>query len=515
MKNKSRVLGDHKQRKKKLVPPLIDAMGEKHNPYSWVRDLMPELIWLCLLHEILGLKRGVECVVRIAEISKEIFNEECIPLLSNISSYLELNDEYKEKLVTCLDQSGHLSDLKIGLKPLLSVFPSCPLSFLYPDCEKTEEVPEILSNMLPKLYERHSKEATFVNASAVCMGFVQGKLVIAMKNSPLSQINEVINYPDTEESKLVASSLRAMMGAMLNVPSEDIHPKNEWKEEFWRKLSNSGSCFLENSTNLYGEEDIPDDPMGAMVFRFCDAAKKELDERLDKWGFDLNEIEKYEVVGGLLARQTTLAIDLALCPMSWNPNSSPLFHRAMADIYITLSWIFKNPQERSKIFIEDGVGNIKLEVAHRKRCIEESGESDPQEQQMIELYEAWISSQRVEALVEVNLGNWSGITTRKMAEEAGCLDFYNYVYQPFSAAVHPSWSHIHFHNLQHCSHPAHRNHNVPLVKDYRIEPYFLYLGAKYLQKAFAKFDEETGIKIETTSAFDQLYDDLYGEKEGN
>jgi len=333
--------------------------------------------------------------------------------------------------------------------------------------------------------------------------------------SPIDEMGEIERYPDTEKSKMVAASLRAMVGMFLMQDPNDETSYLEWTEEFWSKLSNSGTCFLKSSTKFHDEESSADYALERIVFRFCNAAKTELHERIDKWGFDLNEIEKYEVIGGLLARQTTLAVDLALAPTIWNPSSSPLFHRAMADIYITLCWILQDPQIRAMNFIEDGIGDIKLEVEHRKKRIEKTGEKAPQEQKMIELYEGWIGSQRHAAMVEVNLANWSGITTRKMAEEADCLDFYNYVYQPFSAAVHPSWSHIHMQNLQHCSHPAHRNHSVPTVRDFGIEPHFLYLGAKYLQKAFAKFDEATGIEIESVSAFDQLYEDIYGEQEGN
>lgn len=507
-----KVLNDHKRVKKKLIPPLIDAMGRKHRPYSWVKELIPELVWLCLLHENLGLRRGVECASQIAELTKDIASSENIPFLCKISSFLKLSDEEKEHLVLALDKSGHLSDIRTSLKPLFEIFPSSPLAFFDPECTETENIPNIFSHILPKLYDRYSKEATFVNATAVSMGVVQGKLIMAMEEaSPLSEIDEVEHYPDTEKSKMVASSLRAMVGTFLMIPSEDEVPYLEWTEKFWRKLSNSGACFLNNSTAFYDEENYPDDDLGRMVFKFCDAAKKELHERIDKWGFDLNEIETYEVIGGLLARQTTLAVDLAIAPMVWNPSSSPLFHRAMADIYITLCWIFEDPKTRAMSFIENGIGDIKLEVEHRKKHIKETGEKDPQELKLIEIYEDWISSQRHKDMVEVNLANWSGITTRKMAEESGCLDFYNYVYQPFSAAVHPSWSHIHMQNLQHCSHPAHRNHNVPVVRDFGMEPHFLYLGAKYLQKAFSKFDEKTGIKVESVSAFDQLYDDLYGK----
>ena len=51
---------------------------------------------------------------------------------------------------------------------------------------------------------------------------------------------------------------------------------------------------------------------------------------------------------------------------------------------------------------------------------------------------------------------------------------------------------------------------MPVSIDYQPSLHFLYLGAKYLQKAFAKFDEETGIKTSAISAFVQLYEDIYG-----
>ena len=39
-------------------------------------------------------------------------------------------------------------------------------------------------------------------------------------------------------------------------------------------------------------------------------------------------------------------------------------------------------------------------------------------------------------------GAWSGKTTRDMAEESGILDFYNYVYTPFSQCAHSTWYHV-------------------------------------------------------------------------
>jgi hypothetical protein len=95
-----------------------------------------------------------------------------------------------------------------------------------------------------------------------------------------------------------------------------------------------------------------------------------------------------------------------------------------------------------------------------------------------------------------------------MAEEADCLDFYNYVYQPFSAAIHSTWPHVSDKNTQYCSNPAHRYHRKPLSMDLEPDAFWLFLGAKYLEKTLKKFDEETGVQVSLTSAYEQLHQDF-------
>jgi hypothetical protein len=96
-----------------------------------------------------------------------------------------------------------------------------------------------------------------------------------------------------------------------------------------------------------------------------------------------------------------------------------------------------------------------------------------------------------------------------MAEEAGCLDFYNFVYTPFSACTHSMWHHVARYNLKQCQNPLHRFHAAPDVPEApSLDPHYLYLGAKYLQKTFATFDNAVGTTIDFQSAFDLLGDGL-------
>ncbi|MGH8509118.1 MAG: DUF5677 domain-containing protein [Gammaproteobacteria bacterium] len=252
----------------------------------------------------------------------------------------------------------------------------------------------------------------------------------------------------------------------------------------------------------------------AIIDGFTERAEKELVHRLEKWPPDLGRKGVHEVIGALLARQVTLASQIAVSPNIWNGHTAPLMLRAMADVFITLAWLLKKPDERCQKFIDYGLGQQKLELEHR-RVQMRSHEIRPGESEYCDTIEAWIDSQRATFLTEVNLGSWSGLSTRAMADEAGCLDFYNYVYTPFSACAHSMWHHVARYNLKTCENPLHRYHWVPAGHNAPLDPDYLRLAAKYLRKTFAAFDEALGITAEIESAYKYLCDavDELGEEQ--
>lgn len=244
-----------------------------------------------------------------------------------------------------------------------------------------------------------------------------------------------------------------------------------------------------------------------LIRDFIVQARIELKERWEKWVKDLSQSELHEVVGALLARQVTLARQIAECPPIWNGHIAPLILRAMADVHISLAWVLKEPLDRSRKYVLYGLGQAKLQLEHRKTQIGDR-ELTPEEKMLIEASEAWINSQRFTFLTEVNVGSWSGISTRQMAKEADCIDFYNYVYTPFSACTHSMWHHIGRYNLRQCENPLHQYHQVPEDLEFSIDPYNLYLSAKYLQKSFSAFDEKFSIQVDVQSAYEQLCEGL-------
>jgi len=128
------------------------------------------------------------------------------------------------------------------------------------------------------------------------------------------------------------------------------------------------------------------------------------------------------------------------------------------------------------------------------------------ENEYIKSVEGWINQQRATYLTDVNVGSWSGVSIREMAIGSGCLDFYNPVYTPFSSCSHSMWRHVSIYNLKECQNPLHQYHNVPDLPDEEIDPNYVYLAAKYLQKTLSTFDDKFDIEVELHSAFELLCD---------
>jgi Family of unknown function (DUF5677) len=253
-----------------------------------------------------------------------------------------------------------------------------------------------------------------------------------------------------------------------------------------------------------------------IIRTYTEMARAELAERWRKWPIDLSQSELHEVVASLLARQVTLATQLAHAPSTWNAHIAPMVLRSMTEVCITLSWILRDPAELARKFILYGLGQQKLILEHRKAELTSDGQ-DPEQDPMVKATEAWLTAQRFPFLTDVNVGSWSGLTVREMAEEAGCLDLYRYAYLPFSAATHSMWHHTSRLNLQVCENPLHRYHKAPVDPDLEIDPDYLYRAAKYVEKTFKLFDRAFSVVCEVPSALESLVESLntFGSKEAD
>lgn len=148
-----------------------------------------------------------------------------------------------------------------------------------------------------------------------------------------------------------------------------------------------------------------------------------------------------DVCNALLARQVTLAKHLACTPSFWTVRVAPLIFRCMTEINMNLAWITQDADPRSKRFVKYGLGQAKLGLEHRRSMKHGEG-TNVRHAEYIGAIQAWISQQRIEPLVDVNLASWSGKSTREMAQESGCEDVYEFEYLTMTRYSHVDWMFI-------------------------------------------------------------------------
>ncbi|ESU25222.1 hypothetical protein FLJC2902T_31630 [Flavobacterium limnosediminis JC2902] len=244
-----------------------------------------------------------------------------------------------------------------------------------------------------------------------------------------------------------------------------------------------------------------------IIENYITEIKSELNERWNNWEKDLTESYIYEVIGGILSRQTSMSIQFAKNLNIWNGEIAPIILRSMADNHINLAWVLMNPKKNCQEFILHGLGQQKLELEHRKQKMIDDG-IDISNNELIEYEEMLLNSQRYTFLTEVNLGSWSGNSTRKMAEDAGLLDFYNFVYQPFSNCTHSNWGHISKYNTQISDNPFHKFLRYPIIVDFDADLHYMGLSAKYLAKSIELFDEHFKLNVNPSIAFSNLINEF-------
>lgn len=244
---------------------------------------------------------------------------------------------------------------------------------------------------------------------------------------------------------------------------------------------------------------------------YCNVVRAGMDERWEKLPIEIYDSETFEAIGGLMARQATLTIELAMSPSIWNGHIAPLILRAMTDAHITLAWILNSPQERAKKYILYGLGQEKLHIEHLKTDVDQD---DEHIKELIEIKESWLNSQRRDFMTEVNVGSWSGLDTRKMAQQSGCEGLYKFAYVPFSAVAHNMWQHVSIYNLKPCDNPLHKFHKVATITETPIDADYVYRSAKYVNRSYKAIDDTYGLTIKAPMPHDFFVDefDKYYEK---
>lgn len=215
---------------------------------------------------------------------------------------------------------------------------------------------------------------------------------------------------------------------------------------------------------------------------YVSLVRQEFEVAIKNWPSQaaLNDVQA--VMGGLLSRQCVLGSMLARRLDYWDGLIAPLCLRAMVEVYINISWISLNPEERSRKYISYGLGQSKLELEHARNLESLSKLS----KNIIDSKASWLHSQRHELLTDVDVGLWAGIDLKSMAVETGLEKYYT-LYSFLGPAAHGSWDHVFVHYLdRECSTPS------PLIPQPCFKPSVPMLLAELINITFERFNKLVG-----------------------
>jgi hypothetical protein len=203
---------------------------------------MVELMWIALLINEYGLREAIPISLALALSTYEISSAEGFRWFAAASTYENLSETTQDEIRERLDNEDHLGSLRKGLGILVSLYPECPLNFLF-DGEGSGGHPDNgidkLKNVVASMYDKRSTLPIHAQSQAVYISMATDSLAIP-EGSLLARIEEVKNYPHTDLSRQVGASVCAMCNGLMIMNRE--HSQGEWVDYFWNRGLEIDAC---------------------------------------------------------------------------------------------------------------------------------------------------------------------------------------------------------------------------------------------------------------------------------
>jgi len=232
MKPAKNILSDHKRKGKILTPPFSHLFGPLRE-VSWIKTILPEFLWIALMHDTHGDHRAVEIVTAFSRLVRAIRPDAPKKWLAPISQFASLSEADYSQLRHELERQKLIRPILAPLAPLVGWYPECPLAplFLKPPRGSRKDL-YLLKEVISSLYARSQRGPMMVQATATWLAFDADLLKVSADLS-LAQFPEIEHYPDTDLSKQIGASIRAGLNGFFG--SEMHHTDNKWPDYFWNR----------------------------------------------------------------------------------------------------------------------------------------------------------------------------------------------------------------------------------------------------------------------------------------
>lgn len=246
---RGRVLLDHTKIGSKLVPPILARTN--FSELSYVRDLLPEVIWLDLASARLGPRRGFNLCAAIAGTAHKLHQSEKYVNFALFRSYGHLESVEQQKLVESLMAEGVADEARAVLECLITPYPDSPMSFFgLPSLPRPKDVLLVeLRSCVERLLDKYGHAASVVQAMAVNLRAATGGTFYAEGLGP-PDLNALIDDPDSEAAEMEAARARVQVlseiMATLDGTTTDA-TMFHWARRFWNDALRLDECLFSES----------------------------------------------------------------------------------------------------------------------------------------------------------------------------------------------------------------------------------------------------------------------------
>lgn len=427
---------------------MNNAMGDRLVLVSWMRDRLPEYLWIALIIDKYDRTKALEKLYLIFKQLSEIDKEIPLPVFSQILQMEDINQkmffdcviEYTDKDVLApLTLLYHYSEYPIFSK----LFCNPKLTMLY----RQKQLNEILRKSNP----HQSNFATDIRFLVLFFLNLKNKLIFnsSMKDS----IEGLSRYPylshDDEEMRSIRPFIRS--SESMSMEMSEINNK-EFLQDFWVKISIMSECelyvmnFPEEKSNTSEYIELVEN-----IFKYFSdlfVAIAPLDKKmLVLFGIAtysykrVREISDFKMFNSISARSTV---------------------RVIVENFIMMKYLILQEPLKSHIwddFQEYGIGLYKAVVARSRDKNKDYSNShiDP-------VYlEILVNHHKNEEFIDIDTSYFDKQNIRDKAIAVNEKDLWDHFYDYGSSYEHGLWGSIVESSLLMCDNPSHQGHYIPDV----------------------------------------------------
>lgn len=435
-------MSDHIFKKGRFITPWNNALGNLAKMQSWSLNRLPEYLWLGLILNKYGRKKGLEKSYYILNKLHEINKGLSVPAFSLI---LKLDIEEQKKLYSYIIETADRQVLSpLTILYTYSDYQEFSRWFSDPRIAPSDRQKSI-DTVLSEAYFHQSELATDIRFLITYFSLLTGRIQMSK-----AEIDLILEYPHLEHSnermRIIRPTIRSteMMLLRLEILNE------QFLEDFWRRISKMSECKLFCIKFPSNESDAD---------KYIETLH-EIFKYLSNCFISISPLDKKMLVLlGISTYSYKRLIEIVNHNL-YNTIASRGSIRTIIESYIMMKYLIENENTQENIwdkFQYYGIGLYKVVLA-RSRETESNLSNSHIDYKYLELL---VNEYMDEEYIDMDTSYFDKQNIREKAVSVGEKELYGLYYDYDSSYEHGLWGAIRESSLIKCESPAHQFHCVP------------------------------------------------------